>query len=58
MILIQNKKGMIKIQERNISSLVKALKRHGYEISASYKEDEIDKDFTDRYNHLMRFLNP
>ena len=48
----------IKTNKSNISSLVKSLKRHGYEIAASYKEDEIDKDFTDRYNHLMRFLNP
>ena len=48
----------IKTNKSNISSIVKSLKRHGYEIAASYKEDEIDKDFTDRYNHLMRFLNP
>ena len=48
----------LKINNSDITSIIKHLERHGYSITASYKEDEKDIDYLDRYEQLMRFLNP
>tara|TARA_Y100001954_G_scaffold238829_1_gene308814 strand:- start:4816 stop:5478 length:663 start_codon:yes stop_codon:yes gene_type:complete len=48
----------LKINKQDIRSIIKDFERHDYIVQASYKEEEIDSDFTDRYESLMRFLNP
>ncbi len=48
----------LKLNKTNISSIIKDFERHDYIIQASYKEEDSDKDFKDRYESLMRFLNP
>ena len=48
----------IKLNKQDITAIIKDLERHDYKISASYKEEEDDVDFTERYESLMRFLNP
>jgi CBS domain-containing protein len=48
----------LKLNTSDIVSIVKDLERFDYLITASYKEDESDVDFLQRYEQLMRFLNP
>jgi len=48
----------IKVNKKDISTIIKDFERHNYTISASYKEEEADNDFLGRYESLMRFLNP
>lgn len=48
----------LKLNKKDITSTIKDFERREYNISASYKEEEIDGDFSDRYESLMRFLNP
>ncbi len=48
----------LKLNTSDIVSIVKDLERFDYLITASYKEDESDIDFLERYEQLMRFLNP
>jgi len=48
----------LKLNKTNINSIIKDFERHDYIIQASYKEEDSDKDFKDRYESLMRFLNP
>ena len=48
----------IKINKTEISPIIKDLERYEYNIVASYKEDDEDVDFLERYEQLMRFLNP
>ena len=48
----------IKINKTEITSIIKDLERYEYSIVASYKEDDEDVDFLERYEQLMRFLNP
>ncbi|MDC0201663.1 CBS domain-containing protein [Flavobacteriales bacterium] len=48
----------IKINKTEITAIIKDLERYEYSIVASYKEDEEDIDFMNRYEQLMRFLNP
>ncbi len=48
----------IKLNKQDITSIIKDFERHEYKISASYKEEEADGDFLERYESLMRFLNP
>ncbi|MBT5858776.1 MAG: CBS domain-containing protein [Flavobacteriales bacterium] len=48
----------LKLNTSDIVSIVKDLERFDYLITASYKEDESDVDFLERYEQLMRFLNP
>jgi hypothetical protein len=42
----------------DINSIVKDLERFDYNVSASFNTEETNDDFTDRYESLMRFLNP
>lgn len=48
----------IKLNKKDITAIIKDFERREYKVSASYKEEEIDGDFTERYESLMRFLNP
>ncbi|MAX69104.1 MAG: hypothetical protein CMP60_05360 [Flavobacteriales bacterium] len=48
----------IKINKTEITPIIKDLERYEYNIVASYKEDNEDVDFLERYEQLMRFLNP
>jgi len=48
----------LKLNTIEIDSIVKDLERFDYVISASFNDEENNDDFTDRYESLMRFLNP
>lgn len=48
----------IKVNKTDITNIINDLERHKYVVTASYKENERDVDFLERYQHLMRFLNP
>ena len=48
----------IKLNKQDMSAIIKDFERRNYIVSASYKEENIDVDFTERYESLMRFLNP
>ena len=48
----------IKLNKIEIKSIVKDFERYDYNIIASYKSNEEDNNFLDRYESLMRFLNP
>ena len=48
----------IKLNNKDITAIIKDFERREYKISASYKEEETDIDFKERYESLMRFLNP
>ena len=48
----------IKLNKIDIKSIVKDFERYDYNIIASYKSNEEDNNYLDRYESLMRFLNP
>ena len=48
----------IKLNKQDITAIIKDFERREYHVSASYKEEENDTDFLERYESLMRFLNP
>ena len=48
----------IKVNKTDITSIIKDFNRHNYVVIASYKEDEKDANFLERYEQLIRFLNP
>ena len=48
----------LKLNKVDITAIVKDLERFDYKITASYKKDNKEDDFLDRYESLMRFLNP
>jgi len=48
----------LKLNKIDITAIVKDLERYEYQIIASYKEEDTDVDFLERYEQLMRFLNP
>lgn len=48
----------IKLNKQDITTIIKDFERREYHVSASYKEVENDVDFLERYESLMRFLNP
>ena len=48
----------LKLNKTDITAIVKDLERYEYQIIASYKEEDTDIDFMERYEQLMRFLNP
>lgn len=48
----------IKLNQQDITSIIKDFERRAYKVSASYKEEDTDEDFLERYESLMRFLNP
>ena len=48
----------IKLNKKDVTAIIKDFERREYNVSASYKDEEIDGDFLERYESLMRFLNP
>ena len=48
----------IKLNKQDVTAIIKDFERRQYNISASYKDEEADGDFSERYESLMRFLNP
>ena len=48
----------IKLNKINMDAIVKDFERYDYNIIASYKTKQDESDFLDRYESLMRFLNP
>ena len=48
----------LKLNKVDITAIVKDFERYEYKVTASYKEEEADSDFSERYESLMRFLNP
>ena len=48
----------LKLNTIEIDSIVKDLERFDYIISASFNDEENNDDFSDRYESLIRFLNP
>ena len=48
----------LKLNKRDIKSIIRDFERYEYIVSASYKEEDDDGDFLDRYESLMKFLNP
>lgn len=48
----------IKLNKQDVGAIIKDFERREYNISASYKDEEADADFLERYESLMRFLNP
>ena len=48
----------IKLNKTDITDIIKDFGRHEYVVSASYKEEDSDTDFQERYESLMKFLNP
>ena len=48
----------LKLNKQDITTIIKDFERRDYKISASYKEQDTDVDFSQRYESLMRFLNP
>jgi CBS domain-containing protein len=48
----------IKLNKQDVTAIIKDFERHKYNVSASYKDEEADGDLLERYESLMRFLNP
>jgi CBS domain-containing protein len=48
----------LKLNKIDITAIVKDYDRFDYTLIASYNQDENNDDFLERYESLMRFLNP
>jgi hypothetical protein len=48
----------IKLNQQDVTAIIKDFERRNYTVSASYKDQEAEEDFLERYESLMRFLNP
>ncbi len=48
----------LKLNKVNITAIVKDFERFGYTISATFNQNDNNNDYFDRYESLMRFLNP
>ena len=49
----------LKLDKEDISAIVKDFERRGYQVSASFKNDNTNDDQSiERYESLLRFLNP
>ena len=48
----------IKLNKQEVTAIIKDFERHEYKVSGSYKDEEADGVFLERYESLMRFLNP
>ena len=48
----------IKLNKSDISDVIRDLRRYEYNVKASFKENDPNTDFLDRYEQLMRYLNP
>ena len=48
----------IKLNKQDVKTIIKDFERREYTICASYKDEETHSDCLERYESLMRFLNP
>ena len=48
----------IKLNKSDISDVIRDLHRYEYNVKASFKENDPNTDFLERYEQLMRYLNP
>ncbi len=48
----------IKLNKQDVTTIIKDFERREYNISASYKDEDTNNDCLERYESLMRFLNP
>ena len=48
----------IKLNKQEVTAIIKDFERYEYKVSASYKDEEADGNYLERYESLMRFLNP
>ena len=48
----------LKLNKQEVTAIIKDFERHEYKVSASYKDEEANGDYLERYESLMRFLNP
>ena len=48
----------LKLNKVDITAIVKDFERFDYTITASYNRNNQEDDFMERYESLMRFLNP
>jgi predicted transcriptional regulator len=48
----------IKLNKQDATAIIKDFERREYNVSASYKDEKADGNFLERYESLMRFLNP
>jgi len=48
----------LKLNKTDITAIIRDFERFDYTITASFKQDDKNDDFLDRYESLMRFLNP
>ncbi|MBC8474507.1 MAG: CBS domain-containing protein [Cryomorphaceae bacterium] len=48
----------IKLNKQEVTAIIKDFERHEYKVSGSYKDEEADGNYLERYESLMRFLNP
>lgn len=48
---------VLKINKKDLSSIIKSFIRFEYEIKASFHESSYDEDLQDRYNLFMKYLN-
>jgi predicted transcriptional regulator len=55
---MQNIEITLKLNIINVSPIIKDFERFDYTVIASYKQDNNNDDLLDRYESLMRFLNP
>lgn len=48
----------IKLNKSDINDVIRDLQRYDYNVKASFKENDPNNDFLERYEQLMRYLNP
>lgn len=48
----------LKINKTDLGRVLHTFRRYDYEIAAAYHQSNLDLDLKDRYEQLMRFLNP
>lgn len=48
----------IKLNKSDINDVIRDLQRYEYNVKASFKENDPNTDFLERYEQLMRYLNP
>jgi acetoin utilization protein AcuB len=48
----------IKLSKQDLKHVIATLQRFGYEVKSSFYENDLHNDLQDRYNALMKYLNP
>ena len=48
----------IKLNKQDVNTILKDFERREYTVSASYKDEETNTDYLEKFESLMRFLNP